>query len=350
MSTSFRFCFTVDTEPDNLWENQATYSFDSFRRLPAFHRLLIEAGSRPTYLTTSEVVESDLGRAAIENCLSVGGCEIGAHFHTWTREWPFDVPNIGKAPVMAMAHILGRGVEERMLSYTCESIYKTLGIEPKSYRGGRWSFGPESPRILARCGITVDSTVTPGLSWRDKTNCLVDGPDFRFAPESPFSVLDRGVNGSAPLVELPVGTAPFPRAWKSLFRRQYFERYLHAIGKRTGLTLGYHWLRPTFSSIENMRAVMRALKSRHCSVWVFMIHSSEIIPCKLLPTEERVRGFTERCLSAISHAKELGAEPATLTEAGEWAQKRGLPSLPLPRIFPHLKCDWPGGLKELNEQ
>jgi hypothetical protein len=64
-----------------------------------------------------------------------------------------------------------------------------------------------------------------------------------------------------------------------------------------------------------MTAVMRSLKAAAVPVWVFMIHSSEIAPCKPLPTEDEVRKFVDRCERIAQIAVELGAVGATLTEA-----------------------------------
>jgi hypothetical protein len=59
------------------------------------------------------------------------------------------------------------------------------------------------------------------------------------------------------------------------------------------------------------------MKSDNIPVWVLVIHSSEIAPCTPLPTEEKVNALIERCLAAIEAAVELGAKPATLSEAAE---------------------------------
>jgi hypothetical protein len=321
--SSFRFCFTLDTEPDNLWKYKDECSFDSFRHLYGFHKKLVEIGARPTYLTTSEVVESALGRSVLEECLGTGSCEIGAHFHSWTRKWPFDVPNLRVPPTMAMAHRLGTDIEERMLAYTCDAIFKALGIEARTYRGGRWSFGPDTPKALSKCGIRVDSTMTPGLSWRDNTNSLTDGPDFRNTPMYPhYLASDESIQNS--LLELPVGTAPFPYCGRGFFKSQLIQGIMRAISKRAGISIGYHVLRPTDSTTKTMLAIMNSLMRRGCAVWVFMIHSSELIPCKLLPTQEAVSSMVDRCLEAINMAINLGAEPATLSEAAQWVRSNNL--------------------------
>ena len=256
----------------------------NFERLPAFHRKLTAAGARPTYLTTSEVVESHLGRSAIETCLGTGTCEIGAHFHTWTRKWPFEVTHLGNPPIKAIGHRLDARVEAGMLAYTCEAIFKSLGREPKSFRGGRWSFGPNTVQALHQCGIEVDSTFTPGISWSDQSKSLTDGADFRTAPMSPH-YLSKSDYRKAPLIELPIGSAAFPRPVKAAYRfsiitscsrRSGSGRSLISLGKTcsigcesAGVRIGYHWLRPTDTSVADMRAVMLSLKQRRCAVGVY---------------------------------------------------------------------------------
>jgi hypothetical protein len=311
----FLFCFTVDTEPDNLWGNRPVLSYEHFRQLPEFHQSLCRAGARPTYLTTSEVAESEAARKALEVCRDRYPCEIGAHYHTWTREWPFSVPDLRTPPLHAMAHQLGQQVEEAMLSYTCEALRRAFRTEPRSYRGGRWSLGPESETSLRNCGISVDSTVTPGIDWRDSSDILVSGPDYRKASRHPHTV--SGVfgkpAGSDGVLEIPVGAAWFPSLTRHCGR--FATRQLSRVGRLTRTRLGHRWLRPTGVALPDMIATMKSLRADRVPVWVFMIHSSEILPCKPLPTQADVEAFSQRCEGAVVAAVELGAKPATLTEA-----------------------------------
>ncbi len=54
----FHFCFTLDTEPDDLWSDRYPLTYEHYRRSPEFHRQPLKAGARPTFLTTSEAVEA----------------------------------------------------------------------------------------------------------------------------------------------------------------------------------------------------------------------------------------------------------------------------------------------------
>lgn len=277
------------------------------------------AGARPVYLTTSEVVQNPKARAVLRKCLDDGASEIGAHFHSWTRSWPFPVPDMNwqGARLHAMAHQLGQGVEEAMLGYTCREIASAYGIQPVSYRGGRWSLSHDSVTSLKNCGIVIDSTVTPGISWRDPRHILVDGADFSRSSRFPSSVsraMGGGDDPQGPL-EIPMGSAWFP-AWGER-AGDTVRNNLIRLGSHTPIRAGRHWLRPTRESVKDMTAVMKSLKAAAVPVWVFMIHSSEIAPCQLLPTEDEVRKLVDRCERISGIAVEMGAVGATLTEAAE---------------------------------
>lgn len=327
----FRFCFTLDTEPDDLWNRESATQFKHFPGLPDFHRRIVAAGARPTYLTTSEVVDSTVGRKAMERCLEDGACEVGAHVHTWTRTWPFDIPSLGFPPVQAMAHQFGQALEERMLEYTCNSLRKCLGIEIRSHRGGRWSLNTDSFRSMANCGIDVDSTILPGYSWRTGQGGLDDGADYRFAQRTPFLFRSapecqslKQESTIPEILEIPVGSACFPTWARPAYRTRRIRRAARTIQRNTGIRLGLYSLRPTSTDIDQLRAILLDLKANDCPVWVFMIHSSEIVPNTKLPTLELVASFFHRCEMAVNIALEMGAKPATLSEASDWLRKNNL--------------------------
>ncbi len=319
------FCFTLDTEPDDLWADRPTLSFDHFERLYEFHTELSARGARPTYLTTSEVAEHRPAARVLERILESGRAEVGAHFHTWTRPWPFAVPDLGSPPVHACAHRLGQEVEEQMLEHTCTAIERELGVRPVSYRGGRWSLGGSSVRSLRNCGIRVDTTVTPGISWVDPSHPLKSGPDFRGFPRIPHYYSDDSLDplDDGEVLELPVGASFHPD------RRQALNgSLLGRLGRRlrgaVGLPAGVLWLRPTSMSRRQLQACLGQLRRDAVPVWVAMVHSSEIAVNRRLPTEEQVTHFRRRCFELVEDALAMGAVGATLEEV--WQHSTGTQS------------------------
>ena len=309
------FCFTLDTEPDDLWANRPRLTFSHFDRLLDFHRELIARGARPTYLATSEAAEHRPSARILEQILESGQAEIGAHFHTWTRSWPFPVPNLGRPPVHACAHQLGQGVEEQMLDHTCTVLERELGIRPVSYRGGRWSFNGASVRSLRNCGIRVDSTMTPGITWETPAHRLLSGPDFRQSPRTPHYLSGESLEAreEGDVLELPVGTSFHPDPASAL-SQSFAAKVGRRMRKAVGLPAGVLWLRPTTMSRKKMRACLGQLKRDHVPVWVAMIHSSEIGINRYFPSEELISQFRERCFGLAEDARAMGATAATLEE------------------------------------
>jgi hypothetical protein len=251
--------------------------------------------------------------------LAMGSVEIGAHFHSWTRKWPFPVPDLGNPPLHASVQHLGQEVEERMLEYTCSAIASSFGTRPVCYRGGRWSLTGASLRSLRNCGIKTDSTITPGISWAEGEHPWLYSPDFRMAKQSPFFLAGESLEPRehGEILELPVGTAFIPDR-KTALSRSVAARICRKACYLLGQPCGVIWLRPTLYSRTEMRECLRRLYESRVAVWVSMIHSSEIIPCKYFATEREVRKFRDRCLYLIRDAEELGAKAATLTDV--WKQ------------------------------
>lgn len=320
----YGFCFTLDTEPDNLWQVGGPIEFQHVERLRGFHDALVESGARPTYLTTSEFAEHATAQRVMQSIMNQGNAEIGVHFHTWTRPWPFEVPDLGNPLQPALAYRLGSEIEEKMLQYTCKTIKKFWEIEPRSFRGGRWSLSGQSLRALRNCGIKIDSTVTPGLSWCDKSHFLVDGPDFSRSIRFPHFMAGDSLEPSSEgdIFEIPVGTACFPRRHSSKSAppvRSFATKVL----QKLGFSYGIIWLRPTVYSRTQMLSCLRELKRLDVPVWVAMIHSSEIIPCRYFKTESAVKAFWRRCFDLVHDALEMGAAAMTLSEAADFCRRTG---------------------------
>jgi hypothetical protein len=318
-----RFCFTLDTEPDNLWANAPTLGFEHVSRLLDFHKDLVEAGARPTYLTTSEMAEHAVSRRVMEGILDHGSAEIGVHFHTWTRSWPFPVPDLGVPPMHACAHHLGQEVEEQMLEHTCRVLESALGSRPVSHRGGRWSLSGRSLTSLRNCGISVDSTVTPGISWANARHPWLSAPDFRTATRTPYYMAEESLEPRThgDILELPIGASFIPDRRRAL-SQSFHHRLARKLHRSMRRPYGLVWLRPTEQSRAEMRKCLQLLRRDGVSVWVAMVHSSEIMPCKRLPSEPEVARFRQRCIALVRDALELGAVPATLREAWEHCESR----------------------------
>ena len=271
------FLITIDTEADDEWHDEGDRTYANIQALPRLQDLCDHHGLKPTYLATYDVTADDASREILQALSRAGNCEIGAHLHAWSTPPDYDLmPNIFQhSPYL---HEFPPDVQAAKLDALTGILTEAYG-KPQSYRGGRWAFDSLAATMLIERGYVVDTSVTPGISWRINGGYSPGsgGPDYSRETVRPY----RLVLGSAELIEAPVsiaatgalrhlGHTPFESlgALGALCRRG-----LH----KTGLCRMV-WLRPGFSSAEQMHWVCDNLCRRGIPLLNLMFHSSELIP------------------------------------------------------------------------
>ena len=264
----------IDTEGDNQWDAQARrhQTFANIHQLDRLHDFFARFGVRPTYLVTHPVARDPRSADVLRRLVSRGDCEIGAHHHAWETP-PCDPADIDRHPY-ALSLTLSQ-FDDQLASLT-SAITEAVGARPTSYRSGRFGFSAAHVSSLERARYQVESSVAPLLYEAHKA-----GPDFVDAPIAPYflSYDDPAQPGSSALLELPVsaalnrrlpawlerryGRAPWPYTTKRLIR---LARIAHV-----------RWLRPSYSSADDMIALGRQLTARGIPLLNVIFHSSEAI-------------------------------------------------------------------------
>src|SRR5688572_28614640 len=304
----------IDTEGDNQWDAaaRANQCFENIYALPRLHALFARHGVRPTYVVTYPVVRDQRSAEVLRTVLAGGDCEIGAHHHAW--ETPPCTDDDVRRHVYASQ--LARPRFDAQLASLTEAIEEAVGRRPVSYRSGRFGFSADHVAGLERLGYQVDSSVAPLFYETHK-----GGPEFVEAPLKPyFLAYDSAVEaGSSELLEIPVSAAlnrRLPRWLQFAYARApkpyQTKRILNAMG-----LLRMRWLRPSYSSLEEMRTLASDLARWNEPVLNLLFHSSEAIvggsPYNRTPAE--LDAFCDRLERFLAFAtRELGAVPATFTE------------------------------------
>ena len=304
----------IDTEGDNQWDAaaRAHQTFDNLYALPRLHAVLGRHGVRPTYVITHPVATDPRSAEVLRGLLEGGDCEIGAHHHAWETP-PCTADDVGRHPY---ASTLPRAQFERQLESLTTAIAGAVGRRPVSYRSGRFGFSAAHVPALERLGYLVESSVAPLFYESHK-----GGPDFVEAPLTPyFLAYDTATEpGSSAVLEVPVSAALNRRLPKAL-------QYAYARAPRPYTTkrilrvlrlLRVRWLRPSYSSLEDMIALARDLASRGEPVLNLLFHSSEAIVggSPYNKTQGELDAFNDRLERFLSFAtRELGARPATFAE------------------------------------
>jgi peptidoglycan/xylan/chitin deacetylase (PgdA/CDA1 family) len=304
----------IDTEGDNQWDARARANqrFENIYALPRLHALFVKHGVRPTYVITYPVAQDPRSADVLRGLLAGGDCEIGAHHHAWETP-PCTDEDVRRHPY---ASALPRTRFEAQLASLTDAIAHAVGTRPVSYRSGRFGFSAVHVAGLERLGYLVESSVAPLFYESHK-----GGPEFVEAPLTPyFLAYDSATTaGTSDLLEVPVSAgldrrlprwvqhayarAPWPYNTKRILRALRIARM--------------RWLRPSYSSLDDMIALARDLARSREPVLNLLFHSSEAIvggsPYNRTPGE--LDAFLERLDRFLAFAiRDLGAAPATFIE------------------------------------
>jgi hypothetical protein len=304
----------IDTEGDNQWDPaaRASQTFENVHALPALHALLVRCKARPTYLVTHPVASDERSAGTLRALREAGGCEIGAHHHAW------ETPPFGDEEVARHIYALALPPDRfaRQLATLTEAVESAVGARPVSYRSGRFGFSAAHVSTLERQGYLVDSSIAPLFYETHK-----GGPEFVEAPLHPyFLAYDSAVRpGTSQLLELPVSAglhrrcpvwlqhryarAPWPYNTKRILRKLGLARML--------------WLRPSYSSFDEMRQLAQRLAGDRVPLLNLLFHSSEAIVggSPYNRTQRELDAFLHRLEEFLVFAvSELGATPVTFAE------------------------------------
>jgi peptidoglycan/xylan/chitin deacetylase (PgdA/CDA1 family) len=304
----------IDTEGDNQWEAaaRANQRFENIYALPRLHDLFARHAVRPTYVVTYPVANDPRSAEVLRTLLARGDCEVGAHHHAWETP-PCTSEDVRRHPY---ASTLPRTQFERQLEALTAAIERAVGVRPVSYRSGRFGFSAGHVAALERLGYRVESSVAPLFYESHK-----GGPEFVEAPRRPyFLAYDSATRpGSSDVLEVPVSAGlnrRLPRALQHAYARLPFP-YTSKRVLRGLRILRMRWLRPSYSSLEDMIALARDLDRADEPVLNVLFHSSEAIVggSPYNRTEGELRAFLERLDRFLAVAlRDLNATPATFGE------------------------------------
>lgn len=304
----------IDTEGDNQWDAaaRADQRFENLYALPAVHALFARHGVRPTYVITYPVAKDARSAQVLRELKAGGDCEIGAHHHAWETP-PCTEEDVRRHPYAANLPL--RQFEEQLASLTV-AIEEAVGERPVSYRSGRFGFSATHVAALEKLGYQVESSVAPLFYEAHK-----QGPDFVEAPLTPYYLAYDSATrpGISNLLEVPVSAAlnrKLPRTLRYLYGRAPTPYTTKRVLRKLGVA-HVRWLRPSYSSLDDMKALARDLSDAGEPVLNLLFHSSEAIvggsPYNRTPAE--LTAFCDRLERFFEYAVgTLKAQPATFSE------------------------------------
>jgi hypothetical protein len=304
----------IDTEGDNQWDVAARrhQRFENIYALGRLHEFFERHGVRPTYVITYPVAGDPRSGDVLRSLADRGNCEIGAHHHAWETP-PFQPQDIERHPY---ASSLPLDRFDKQLLVLTDAIEAAVGKRPVSYRSGRFGFSAAHVSSLEREGYLIESSVAPLFYEAHK-----GGPDFVGAPVTPyFLAYDDAIRpGTSEVLELPISAALNRRvpAWIERLYGRAPSPYNTRRALRLLRIAHVRWLRPSYSSAEDMITLARDLVDRGAPMLNLLFHSSEAIVggSPYNRTEAELSAFFDRLGAFFTYAsRELGTEPLTFAE------------------------------------
>ena len=304
----------IDTESDNQWDAaaRARPTFENLYALPSLHALFRRHGVRPTYVITYPVARDPRSADVLRALGESGTCEIGAHHHAWETP-PFTPEDVARH---TYASWLPVDRFEAQLASLTDAIEQAVGERPVSYRSGRFGFAAAHTSGLERLGYVVDSSVQPLFYEAHK-----GGPDFADAPLRPYflSYESATTPGTSQVLELPVSSTldrRWPRALQIAWARAPKPYTTKRVLRKLGIVRPL-WLRPSYSSLDDMMRLARRLVEQGEPLLNLLFHSSEAIVggSPYNRTVAELDAFLDRLDRFLACAVgELGATPLTFRE------------------------------------
>lgn len=295
------FIITIDTESDNHWDDYfvRNISLENLKEIPRLQKFFDKLKVKPCYLITYPVATDPRSIAMFKEFLNRSACEVGTHLHTWST------PPISENEIKnrSFLHSLPRDIQRKKFNNTHNAIAENLKIEPKSYRGGKYSFDEFLLGMLEEKEYLLDTSVTPFHNWSH-----IGGPDFVDYVTTPYfpSKKEPFKRGDSSVLEVPVSIdfdRDMPHCLKQLILRMPSKLHIQGILKRLGLCK-LVWLDPSFQTFSEMKKLaVLILKKKENPCINFIFHSSVLLPgsSPYHKTKEDVDNFYQKLEAILSY-------------------------------------------------
>jgi hypothetical protein len=306
-----KLAVTIDVEEEGLF--RGTYEtgnapVENVSRLGLLHLIFSELEIHPTLFVSYQAARCERFRGFLLDLSEKWKGEIGAHLHYWNTPPIEPIPFADPVP----SEWILRPLLSAKLDTLMESL-RQMGVQPRSFRMGRFSMGSNLFSLLEEKGFMVDSSILPGREWDG-------GPSHLSAPIDPYFPDPKDVcaPGGSRILEAPLTIVPVLRS--AAFLLQAFGKRSSQGAKRVGrflqslLTLP---AQPAWVGLHRLKAAASIHRRRGGEVINIHMHSSELMPGGYPghQTEEDVRRFLLKLKGFLGWLREeVGSEALTLSK------------------------------------
>ncbi len=281
----------IDTEEEFDWNaphSREATSVTAMQHIGRAQSIFDRYHLKPTYVVDFPVAHQHDGYAPLADYVASDRCTIGAHLHPWVTP-PYDemVTATNSFPCNLPA-----ALEAAKLRTLVQEIRTNFGVQPKSYKAGRYGIGAATVGTLRALEFEVDLSVNPHMDFTAQ-----HGPSFVGFEARPFLL-----NGDQPILFLPctvgyVGVAGDLGRPLHMMASARALQPLRAVGvlSKLGIT-NRVMLSPEGNTLEEMKSLARTLYDRGLRTFSLTFHSPSVEPghTPYVRTDADLREFLAR--------------------------------------------------------
>lgn len=297
------FIITLDTEGDNLWENERDITTKNTNFLPRFQQLCEHFHFKPVWLTNYEMVMDDAYIEFARDVIARNTGEIGMHLHAWNSPPLVPLTNDDLHHQPYLVEYPKDQMREKIALMT-DLLENKLQTKMLSHRAGRWAFNEIYAQLLVEFGYQVDCSVTPKVDWRFTKGdpAQSGGTNYTDFPSHAYfmDLEDITKAGNSTLLEVPMSI----QYKHSPLMNKFKQGYDKLRGKQRAPSV--NWLRPKGGNVHQMIEVAeKSLAQGHDHI-EFMLHSSEFMPggSPTFRTEKDIEGLYNDLETLFSFLKD----------------------------------------------
>ncbi|WPL17695.1 hypothetical protein Thiowin_02734 [Thiorhodovibrio winogradskyi] len=312
------FLLSIDTEESWDWSGpfpESSWCVENVQQLRPFHQVCYDLGIRPTLFVDYPVAADEKAVQVIRDLQRTGHYEIGAHLHPWCNPPYYGSPNERDS------HVVNLPTEQvdAKLSQLVRLLKERFGVQPTSFRTGRWGIDGKVARLLKKHGFSIDSSVYP--FWQNE---FFDCHDAHLEPFWASLQDPQRPAVAKDIFEIPVSVG---YNWRDFHRANRWHRRISSRGlsplKPLALAWFSHWLRklylsPELTSAEDMLGLIDQMLANGRRVFHMYLHSSSLIdnPNSLVANHNAFHETSRALAAVLSHLKaKADVQCRTLGEA-----------------------------------
>jgi hypothetical protein len=263
----------IDTEEEFDWSapfDRSQTGVEAMHDVGLGQALFDEFDIKPCYVIDYPIATQETGWRPLKEIQDDGRCEIGAHLHPWVS--PPHVEEVNATN--SYPGNLPKGVEEEKLRRLAEAIESRFERRPRTYKAGRYGFGPNTTAALELLGFENDCSPAAGFDLSGD-----GGPNWARHSPDPAWFGTGGKLLSIPTTGGFVGSlARVGAGLHDLSHRPPLANLrLPGILSRLG-ALERLMLSPEGYRFEHLERLTRSLQARGTRVFSFSFHSPSLRP------------------------------------------------------------------------